>query len=273
MADTYTSRNGFQKMEVGQYVDSWGTQRNANIDIYDECIDGFESVTNSGGVTLSTTNGTTNQARQRTINLSGTGGTVVAPGVEKFQIFRNACSGLSTISNGTNSVVIPKGNAGSAPRPTIPVIQDGTNIHKVGASNPWLLVQSNGLTNVSSFTTTFDPDAWIEHMLVFKGVTHDGAGNADLKLTIDGGSTYAVLGNYANTATLYGSIIFHGLSDGLATLDAGHISVGLDDFSTTGISAADVGLNLAWRHSTISAATITFNGETFDGTIEEWVRT
>lgn len=103
MADTYTTRNRWEKMEPGQYLDTWGTRRNNSVDLYDVSIDGVLALAVSGSVTLSTANGATDQARYRCLNLTGTGGTVTVPNVEKVYWVVNGTSGTVTFTTGSGT--------------------------------------------------------------------------------------------------------------------------------------------------------------------------
>src|SRR5689334_14373452 len=87
MADAFTTRKRFEKPEVGANEDTWGTELNDNcIAMIDEAIGGLVSVSlTAGNVTLSTNNGTADEARNPVILLTGTPGTtrtVTFPDVE-----------------------------------------------------------------------------------------------------------------------------------------------------------------------------------------------
>ena len=113
MADTYTTRNRFEKMEPGAYADTWASRANGQFgsDLIDAAMDGVEALTVSGSVTLSTANGSTDQARKRVLNCTGTGGTVTIPNLEKTYFVRNATSGTVTFTTGSGtSAAVPSGN-------------------------------------------------------------------------------------------------------------------------------------------------------------------
>lgn len=125
MPSTATTRNRLEKQGAGENSNTWGTTlNNAVFDLIDAAADGVESYTLSGSKTLTSVNYAADEARMRVQNITGgTGGTVTIPTVQKNYIFRNGSSGNVTVSNGTNSVVIPSGNVEQ-------IFTDGTNIYR-----------------------------------------------------------------------------------------------------------------------------------------------
>lgn len=99
MASSPTTRNSLAKQGTGDNSGSWGSVLNTQVfDLVDEALDGFVSVVINGNVTLSSTNYVTNQARNRMLKFTGTGGfTVTIPGVQKHYIIHNASSGAVTV--------------------------------------------------------------------------------------------------------------------------------------------------------------------------------
>jgi hypothetical protein len=116
MANTYTTALGLLLMEALTSLneDVWGTNlNNAVIALLAEAAVGID-VTVSGTVTLTASQGMTNQARRAGLNLSGTGGTVNTPsGVAKPYFVRNGCSGAVSFGpDGGTHVSIPAGAMG-----------------------------------------------------------------------------------------------------------------------------------------------------------------
>lgn len=106
MADTYTTSNRFEKMEPGQYLDTWGARWNAQggSDLIDASLDGVESFALSGSKTLTNNNGSSDEARKRILNISGgSGGTITIPNVTKVYVVRNASSGTVTFTTGSGT--------------------------------------------------------------------------------------------------------------------------------------------------------------------------
>jgi hypothetical protein len=114
MADTYTTRNRFEKMEPGVYADTWASRANGQFgsDLLDAAMDGVEGFALSGSLTLTTANGSSDQARKRVLNVtSGTGGTITIPNLEKAYLVRNASSGNVIITTGSGTTAtIKSGN-------------------------------------------------------------------------------------------------------------------------------------------------------------------
>lgn len=117
MPSTPTSSNGFNLQATGENLNTWGTILNAQtLQQIDYSLDGITAltVTAASTITLSSTNYTANQTRQRIITVSGTmtGSSVfVIPNVTKwYHIVNRSVSGgyALTIKTGTGvSAVIP----------------------------------------------------------------------------------------------------------------------------------------------------------------------
>lgn len=105
MADTYSTNNRLEKMEPGQYLDTWGARLNGNvIDLVDAALDGVESFALSGSKTLTNNNGAADEARKRILNVTGgTGGTITIPNVAKAYLVRNGSSDVVTITTGSGT--------------------------------------------------------------------------------------------------------------------------------------------------------------------------
>jgi hypothetical protein len=75
-------------------------------------MDGVEGFALSGSLTLTTANGSSDQARKRVLNVtSGTGGTITIPNLEKAYLVRNASSGNVIITTGSGTTAtIKSGN-------------------------------------------------------------------------------------------------------------------------------------------------------------------
>ena len=98
MASTYTSRIRLEKQGDGENPNAWGLILNQNmIDLVDDAIAGYVTISCSNTqVTLSTANGSSDQARKIGLHLAGTltaNVTVAMPAVEKIYYIHNATSG------------------------------------------------------------------------------------------------------------------------------------------------------------------------------------
>lgn len=101
MASTYTSL-GFNRQGTGDNTNTWGAVLNDEvITLIDEAIRGRAAFALTGTVTLTATNGVSNQARCMLLHAtSGTGGTVIIPTVSKLYVAWNQSTGNMVISTG-----------------------------------------------------------------------------------------------------------------------------------------------------------------------------
>jgi hypothetical protein len=103
MASTYTPL-GIEKMATGENAGTWGTKTNANLDLIEQVLGGFQSVSIASGATTALTvadGALTGTAQARMIEFTGTIGenkTVTIPlDVETFYFLRNSTSGAYTV--------------------------------------------------------------------------------------------------------------------------------------------------------------------------------
>ena len=104
MASTYTPL-GIEKMATGENAGTWGTKTNANLDLAEQLLGGFKTVSIAGGAgttTLTVADGAlTGTAQARMIEFTGsiTGNRIVTIplDVENFYIIKNATSGAYTV--------------------------------------------------------------------------------------------------------------------------------------------------------------------------------
>ena len=120
MASTYTSRIGLEKQGDGENANTWGLRLNTNvIDLVDEAVAGYETITlSSGETTLTDTQATSNQARNMGLKFNGTLSadcTVVIPATEKVYFVHNSTTGAYNIhikpSGGTAIQLVDQGES------------------------------------------------------------------------------------------------------------------------------------------------------------------
>ena len=128
MTSTYTTNTGIEKPATGDRSGTWGTMTNTNMDLIDQSLDGFISVTaaatgSSGSPnTLPITNGSVSNGRNRIIKIvdgGDLGGTVfyqITPNdAEKYFWIENALTASRSILlfqgtyNASNDIEIPAG--------------------------------------------------------------------------------------------------------------------------------------------------------------------
>lgn len=146
MASTYSPNLRLELIGTGEQQGTWGATTNTNLGtLIEEAIGGYVSVTVTDGAdtTLTTANGSADQSRNMTINLTGTlsaARNVICPAIEKIYIVKNATSGGFAVTfkvSGQTGVSIPNGA-------TFFLYVDGTDVRQVTGS-----LASQNSTNVS----------------------------------------------------------------------------------------------------------------------------
>lgn len=154
MASSATTRLKLEKQADGENDSTWGQKANTVFDLVDEAMEGYYAVDVSGtaDVNLTSTNYTSDEARQRVLHLSGTVSAsiqVIAPNVEKWYIIDSAWSGSGAVelqcSGGASGsgVTIAQGHK-------YIVFSDGTNFTEVISTN---LSAASALQNLVEDTT------------------------------------------------------------------------------------------------------------------------
>ena len=110
---TFTSSIRLEKQDNGSNSGSWGTVLNANvIDLVDSAIAGYTIVScSSADITLSSSNGSADQARSAILELQGTltsNVVITIPAVSKIYFVKNSTSGSYSVTLKTS------GNSGKA---------------------------------------------------------------------------------------------------------------------------------------------------------------
>jgi hypothetical protein len=138
MASTYTTRVGLEKQGDGENANTWGLVLNENvIDLVDEAVAGYEAISLAGGgLTLTNTDGVTNQARNFGLKFTGAlpaDTTVVVPAKEKIYYVHNSTTENYNVflkpAGGTAVTVVEAG------RSMIAAV-DGTNINLLEGTDP-----------------------------------------------------------------------------------------------------------------------------------------
>jgi hypothetical protein len=221
MASTYTDRLGLEKQGDGENPNSWGSILNTNvIDLIDDAIAGYEVVSvSSTGITLSDSNGSTDQSRNAALEFAGTltaNVTITIPSEEKTYFIRENTTGSFAVQMKTV--------AGSALNLTQGqntfVACDGTSIY-----------QLNIPTSVTSFTA---------NTLTATSITTSILNSTDVNSTNVSATTVntsTVSATTVNTSTVSATVLN---IDGTATFSGPVIGT-----VTTLTDAASIALNLA----------------------------
>jgi len=184
MASSYSTDLKLELMVTGEKAGLWGDITNTNLNILQQAIAGYESVSLNAttGATLSFTNGAISNGKNSVVDLSGTITTsvnvVIPDNVEKNYIVKNSTSGAhdvvfkTTSGTGATFGTTDKGNK--------IVYSDGTNIIDVFANQNQIgiftipaadgtsgqIIQTDGSGNLS-FTDGFSTGKAIAMAIVF----------------------------------------------------------------------------------------------------------
>ena len=135
MASTYSSDLKLELMATGENAGTWGTKTNTNLELVQQAIAGFESITLSSGSTtaLVMSNASISTARNMvikfaTITLSGATTVTIPDSIEKFYIFD-----CTLITNPTNLTIKTVSGTGFVPNRSkiFAAYADGTNLNEV----------------------------------------------------------------------------------------------------------------------------------------------
>lgn len=109
MSSTYTPSNRFDLQATGDNPSTWGDRLNQRVfAMVDEALDGVNTldITVTTAYTLTTASGTTDQARKRTLVITGTStanATVTVPALNKFYVVKCEYTGNYTVTIKTAS--------------------------------------------------------------------------------------------------------------------------------------------------------------------------
>ena len=135
MASTYSSDLKLELMATGENAGTWGTKTNTNLELVQQAIAGFESITLSSGSTtaLVMSNASISTARNMvikfaTITLSGATTVTIPDSIEKFYIFD-----CTLITNPTNLTIKTVSGTGFSPNDSkiFAAYADGTNLNEI----------------------------------------------------------------------------------------------------------------------------------------------
>jgi len=135
MASTYSSDLKLELMANGENAGTWGTKTNTNLDLIQQAIAGYESISISSGSTtaLVMSNASISNARNMvikfaTVTLSGATTVTIPDSIEKFYIFD--CTAITGPTNLTIKTASGTGFTLDAAR-IYAAYSDGTNLNEV----------------------------------------------------------------------------------------------------------------------------------------------
>jgi len=210
MASSYSTDLKLELMVTGENSGTWGDKTNANLNLVQQAVAGFESISIAGGAQttdLVMTNGTISNARNAVIKLTGTitGNQIVTipDSIEKTYIVENGTTGAFTVQFKTVSGTGP--TFSTTDKGTKILFADGTNVNDI-------LSKSSGVNLVNRNEVRFEDATGGEYV--------------GLRAAATVGSSFTL-----NLPTADGSS-----GNGLKTDGAGNLSFG--DVATTGKAIA-----------------------------------
>jgi hypothetical protein len=135
MASTYSSDLKLELMATGENAGTWGTKTNTNLELVQQAIAGFESISLSSGSTtaLVMSNASISTARNMvikfaTITLSSATTVTIPDSIEKFYIFD-----CTAVTNPTNLTIKTASGTGFVTNSSkiFAAYADGTNLNEV----------------------------------------------------------------------------------------------------------------------------------------------
>lgn len=128
MPSSYSTRLRFTLQASGENTNTWGQILNSGVfSLVDKAIAGGTTKAITGNVTLTSSNGSDDEARAAWLKLTGsTGATITIPSVEKTYLVWNASTADQVISTGAGS------SATIGSEQVTAIICDGTNVMQLG---------------------------------------------------------------------------------------------------------------------------------------------
>lgn len=266
MPSTYTASGRFTLQATGENLNTWGAILNSGVfQLVDTNINGCLSFALSGTKTLTTANGSTDEARYAILYVtSGSGGTVVIPAVSKEYTVVNSAGGAVVVScaGGGATATCQSGE-------TAKFTCDATNVRKIIGTD----FGGSRITSVATpFNTTdaankayVDNTAWAYNA----GALPAQAGSANKFLQTDGTSptwTYPTVAQVTGAAPLAAPSFTGGvtMAGGLAVSSGGTTYTGSVKANVQALAAVDFDLSAAdfFTKSISGATTFTFSNAT-----------
>ena len=282
MTINYTTLLGLAKPVTGTETGQWGDVVNDEITslLEDAVANAATFSVTSGNVTLTTTNGASNQARMSTLIITGTPGTtrnVVAPSQAKiYQVINQSDGAVVIKGSATTGVTIAAGATGT-------VVWNGSDFVEVNSTSSGRIIKGNlqvtgnlqvdGNTQLGNATSdTLAVTALVNSNLLFTDNTYDiGASGATrprslfLGTNITVGSLTSTRVPYASTGGLLvdsANMTFNGTRLTVADLADSGLTPTRVVYSTTGGALTD-SANLTFDGTNLTLGGGTANGVAF----------
>jgi hypothetical protein len=125
MPSSASARLRLELQATGENTNTWGGKLNdAGLALVDQAIAGLTTKTVNGSASLTATNFVADEARSAALRLTGTGGTLTIPAVQKIYLVDQACAAAVTITAGAVGAVLQPGELA-------PVYCDGTDVRRL----------------------------------------------------------------------------------------------------------------------------------------------
>lgn len=127
MPSTYSTRLRLNYQAPGDSLNTWGTVLNGGVfQLLEDAVSKRVAFTLSGPKMLTTANGADDEARSAILDvISGTGGTITIPAVEKLYTVRNAASGDVVVTTGGGATATIKSGE------VVGIVCDAANVSRV----------------------------------------------------------------------------------------------------------------------------------------------
>lgn len=110
MPSSYSTSLRFELQATGENVNTWGVRLDSAVSRVDDAVAGWTTKALVGNYSLTSANGSADEARMAMLKFTGTGTfTVTVPAVSKRYDIWNATTGVLTVTNGTASVTLIAG--------------------------------------------------------------------------------------------------------------------------------------------------------------------
>jgi hypothetical protein len=268
MASTYTSELRIEKIATGEQSGTWGTTTNTQYDMWEAAISGTSTVAfaSDGNDTLTTANGSDDEARHAVINLSG-GSTLTAtremvcPTSSKLYIVDNNTTGGQSVTFKTSAgsgITIPNGQR-------MFLYCDGTNVvnafdYFTAITTPLATITGGTITGITALAVA---DGGTGASTFTDGGVLLGSGTgaitamgvlADSEMIVGDGTTDPVAESGATLRTSIG--VGTGDSPQFTGIELGHASDTTVTRSAAGVIAVE-GVDVSMEPRTITADTTT----------------
>lgn len=252
MPSSYTASARFVLQATGEGTNVWGTILNSGaFSLIDEAIAGI-TTSSTATLTLSTSNGATDQARKAILNYTGsTAGVWTIPSVSKVYQVRNPSAQL-TITNGSNSLVLVAGDSAT-------VATDGTSIWKIQSAD----FANRKITSLATPTSNYDAATkkYVDDtaFAMAAGALPGQPGNSGKFLSTDGANAFWDTVISTSIGGLSGAVTFGQVSRGIGLPgDMAQIALSLAE-TRGGLQNMASGMADAYETQTGVSATTNFS--------------